>query len=61
MTSLLNQYKSLPQKTKNYLQLGGLVAAMAGLYYRDKIMEKVDPAKRKIEHAAETTVAAGKK
>ncbi|CAO3566020.1 unnamed protein product [Mortierella alpina] len=60
MASILNQYKSLPQKTKNYIQLGGLAAALAGLYYRDKIMEKVDPTKRKIEHAAEAT-GVGKK
>ncbi|KAF9277032.1 hypothetical protein BGZ68_009579 [Mortierella alpina] len=61
MASIVNQYKSLPQKTKNYIQLGGLVAAMLGIYNRDKIMEKFDPTKRKIEHAAEATVAAGKK
>ncbi|KAG0211138.1 hypothetical protein BGX28_008448 [Mortierella sp. GBA30] len=51
---------ALPQKTKNYIQLGGLVAVLAGIYYRGKIMDKIDPARRKVERATEVTTTSGK-
>jgi len=40
------RYKALPQKTKNYMQLGALVAMAGGIYYRDAIREKFYPAER---------------
>ncbi|KAG0378580.1 hypothetical protein BGX24_003423 [Mortierella sp. AD032] len=46
MSTMMERYKVLPQKTKNYLQLGALVAVAGGIYYRDTIKDKLYPTER---------------
>ncbi|KAF9544067.1 hypothetical protein EC957_012454 [Mortierella hygrophila] len=48
MSTLMHRYKALPQTTKNYIQLGVLVAALGGFYYRDPIKNKFHPAERTV-------------
>ncbi|KAF9124434.1 hypothetical protein BGW39_008213 [Mortierella sp. 14UC] len=52
MATMMDKYKALPQKTKNYLQLGALVAALGGIYYRDALREMVYPADRRAVDSA---------
>lgn len=46
MVAIVDKYKALPQKAKNYIQLGGLGVALVGIYYRDPIMDRIDPGRR---------------
>ncbi|KAF9908827.1 hypothetical protein EC991_009345 [Linnemannia zychae] len=46
MSTMMERYKALPQKTKNYAQLGALVVALGAFYYRDTIRDKMYPAER---------------
>ncbi|KAK3821254.1 MAG: hypothetical protein J3Q66DRAFT_332905 [Benniella sp.] len=46
MTSLWQQYKALPPRTRIYLGLGVMTFSMAGLYISDKLEEKLDPTRR---------------
>ncbi|KAI1312287.1 hypothetical protein EDD11_002977 [Mortierella claussenii] len=43
---------ALPQKTRNYIQLGAFGAAAVGVYYRDRVMAKVGPARRQANEIA---------
>ncbi|KAG0258182.1 hypothetical protein BG011_003447 [Mortierella polycephala] len=51
---------ALPQKTKNYIQLGGFVAVMTGVFFRGRIMEVVDPSRRQAREARGATTVSGK-
>ncbi|KAF9917752.1 hypothetical protein FBU30_000551 [Linnemannia zychae] len=57
---LKNKYKTaeaLPQKTKNYIQLGVLVAALGGIYFRDSIREKMYPSDESSKLRSRTDVS----
>ncbi|KAF9096831.1 hypothetical protein BGX29_008425 [Mortierella sp. GBA35] len=41
MATVLERYKALPQKTKNYIQLGAMASALGGFYFRNTIREKM--------------------
>ncbi|KAG0279365.1 hypothetical protein BGZ95_001491 [Linnemannia exigua] len=54
MSTMMERYKALPQKTKNYMQLGALVALAGGIYYRDTIKDKLYPTDRTALDSAKT-------
>ncbi|KAF8929776.1 hypothetical protein BGZ47_000881 [Haplosporangium gracile] len=58
MATMMDRYKVMPQKTKNYMQIGALVAVLGGFYYRDAIRDKMYPAERT---AVDTANSAKKK
>ncbi|KAI9239071.1 hypothetical protein MVEG_06379 [Podila verticillata NRRL 6337] len=52
MTSMWQQYRALPPRTRMYIGLGGMAFAMAGLYVSDAMEDKLDPAKRQSHETA---------
>ncbi|KAG0377920.1 MAG: hypothetical protein J3R72DRAFT_493974 [Linnemannia gamsii] len=50
-TSLWDQYKALPPRTRMYIGLGVMAFATAGLYISDAMEEKLDPAHRPVKAA----------
>ncbi|KAF8930047.1 hypothetical protein BGZ58_008509 [Dissophora ornata] len=57
MASLVNKYKALPQKSRNYIQLGAFATALTGFLYRRRIMEVVDPARKSARQTAHDAAA----